>query len=359
MAHDFNNMLAVILGTAELVRAERGTDASFQEDLANITAAATRASELTAQLLAFGRRQVLEPQVLDPNEVVKALFPLLKRSLPENIELQVSLGPGVPSVMVDAAQLDQVLVNLAVNARDAMPQGGTLSIGTIERELDEHYAAAHPGVAPGRYVEISVSDTGVGMTDEVRARVFEPFFTTKERGKGTGLGLATVHGIVSQSGGHLHVYSEPGKGACFRVYFPTTERRASAMGRPGPQRTPFSGHVLLVEDSDLVRVPIRRMLVSLGFDVTEASGGKDAISAFLGAERPVDVLLTDVVMRDLGGQEVAAELKRRAPDLKVLFMSGYTENAIAHFDVLEPDVSFLSKPFTLDKLRDALARMLA
>ncbi len=193
---------------------------------------------------------------------------------------------------------------------------------------------------------------------EVQSRVFEPFFTTKASGKGTGLGLATVHGIVSQSGGHLHVYSEPGKGACFRVYLPITQRSPAAVAAVAERVAPFCGKVLLVEDSDLVRAPIRRRLSSLGFDVTEASGGREAISACLGADRPFDVLLTDVVMRDLGGPAVAAELKRHAPDMKVLFMSGYTENAIVHQGVLDPGLNFISKPFTLDGLRAALARVL-
>ncbi len=359
VAHDFNNMLTVILGTVDLLRAEHAGDEPLDNDLRNIGEAASKAAELTAQLLAFGRKQVLEPQVLKPNEVIRGLVPLLRRSIPENIELNVICADDVANVLVDVARLEQVIVNLVVNARDAMSQGGRLTIGTSNRELDEAYAAGHPEVIPGKYVEITVSDTGVGMNEEVRARIFEPFFTTKGQNKGTGLGLATVHGIVRQSGGHVYVYSEPGAGTCFRVYLPQSMAVASAAAlEPVPSQSVFSGHVLLAEDSDLVRGPIKRMLMALGFRVTEARSGKEALAAFLAATDPIDLVLTDVVMRDVGGRELASAIMARDTSVRVLFMSGYTENAIVHQGVLDPDVSFISKPFTIKSLRAAIAQSL-
>ncbi len=360
VAHDFNNMLSVVLGTTDLLKMEHQDDRALVEDLQMIDDAATKAAELTSQLLAFGRKQVLEPQVLDPNRVVRGLVSLLQRSMPENIELRVSCAERVPNVTVDIARLEQVIVNLVVNARDAMPQGGRLTIGTCEREVDAAYAGEHSDVVPGRYVEIAVSDTGHGMTDEVRTRIFEPFYTTKTHGKGTGLGLATVHGIVRQSGGHIQVYSEPGRGSSFRVYLPCTEAEPTVVGEEYPLRhEEFSGRVLLVEDNDLVRDRVGRMLTALGFRVTETGGGEEAIAAFLAAAEPFELVLTDVVLRDISGPELVAELRRRRPDTRVLFMSGYTENAMEGAGALEHNASFISKPFTRKGLETAIAKVYA
>jgi PAS domain S-box-containing protein len=359
VAHDFNNMLTVILGTSDIIIATEKTNEPLRTDLESIHTAATKAAELTAQLLAFGRKQVLEPQVVSLNDVIFGLIPLLKRSLPESIELIVDCTPGIANVSVDAAQLDQVLVNLVVNARDAMPQGGKLRISTKERDFDDAYAAGTPEVAPGRYVEISVCDTGTGMSAEVLARIFEPFYTTKAPGKGTGLGLATVHGIIRQSGGHIQAQSEVGKGSCFCVYLPKTTQNITTESPPPTGSPQLSGHVLLVEDNDLVRVPIRRMLHALGFLVTEADGGKEALAAYVEAKPPIDLLVTDVIMRDTSGTLVAAELQKLNPTLKVLFMSGYTENAIVRNGAMIPGTNFIAKPFTIDKLGAALLHVLA
>lgn len=360
IAHDFNNMLTVILGTVDVLNSEQRADARLTEDLDSIAEAATRAADLTAQLLAFGRKQVLEPQVLQPNEVIGGLVPLLKRSLPENIELNVSYAKDVANILVDVARMEQVVVNLVVNARDAMPHGGRLTLGTCNRELDDDYAAGHPEVVPGRYVEITVSDTGIGMDEEVLARIFEPFFTTKSHSKGTGLGLATVHGIVRQSGGHVYVYSEPGKGSCFRVYFPqSSASQAPISVAPIPTVSRFTGNVLLVEDSDLVRAPIKRMLEALGFKVRDASGGSEAIHCHRDAKNRFDLVLTDVVMRDMNGPELARAIRANVPDMPIIFMSGYTENAIVHQGVLDPGVTYISKPFTLKSLQTTIAKVLS
>lgn len=359
VAHDFNNMLTVILGTVDVLKLDREADTALAEDLRSIEEAAVRAADLTAQLLAFGRKQVLEPQVLEPNEVIRAVVPLLRRSIPENIQLDVDYADDVSNVLVDVARFEQVIVNLVVNAKDAMPEGGRLRLGTCNRDLDDVYATEHPEVVPGKYVEVTVSDTGTGMTDEVRARIFEPFFTTKPHGKGTGLGLATVHGIVRQSGGHLHVDSKPDHGTCFRVYLPQSDAEATFQSvQPVSSWGTLSGRVLLVEDSDLVRAPIRRMLISLGFRVIEAMGGEQALRLYRAADAPIDLVLTDVVMRDFGGPELARRIWELQPNVPVLFMSGYTENAIVHRGVLDAGVSFVSKPFTLKSLRAAIAQVL-
>lgn len=360
VAHDFNNMLTVIVGTVDLLKFEQKENKALERDLQNIGEAASKAAELTAQLLAFGRKQVLEPQVLQPRDVILALQPLLRRSLPESIELVIDCAPELSNVRVDAARLEQVLVNLAVNARDAMPQGGRLTIRTRDRQLDEAYAAEHPEVVPGEYVEIAVLDTGTGMTQEVRARIFEPFFTTKAHGKGTGLGLATVHGIVRQSGGHLEVSSEVGIGSAFSVYLPRCDAELSSLSlEPVPSQQRFRGNVLLVEDSDLVRGPIRRMLEALGFKVVEAAGAKEALAAYLAADEVIDLVLTDIVLRDQNGVELALAIREHQADARVVFMSGYTDNPAVHQGLLDPEVNFISKPFTIRSLRSAIAQVLA
>jgi two-component system cell cycle sensor histidine kinase/response regulator CckA len=361
VAHDFNNMLTVILTTADLARLnrERTLDPPLHEDLHNISEAASKAAELTAQLLACGRRQVLAPQVLSLNQVIQGITPLLKRSLPENIELDVKCDPTVANVLADGSQLEQVLVNLVVNARDAMPVGGKLSLATCNSDLDDGYAAGHPEVVPGKYVQLSVCDTGVGMTKEVRSQIFEPFYTTKAHGKGTGLGLATVHGIVRQSGGHVNVYSEPGKGSCFRVYLPATDQTPNATESQAPtHQEKLMGHVLLVEDNDLVRKPVGRMLKLMGLHVTEANGGVEALAALQAATSRIDILLTDVVMCDTTGPELAEKVVKMYPHIQVLHLSGYTEDAIIAHGELSQGVHFISKPFTRSRLQEAIGSLL-
>jgi PAS domain S-box-containing protein len=360
VAHDFNNMLTVILATTELARSSNDVNSSQLEDLETIEDAAKRASQLTYQLLAFGRKQVVEPRVLNINSAISTLAPLLGRSIPENVELKLNCATNLPDVIVDASQFDQVLVNLVVNARDAMPNGGRIVITTANRVLSAEYCSKHVGVAPGRYVEISVTDTGEGMSQEVLDRVFEPFFTTKAPGKGTGLGLSSVHGMVQRSGGHIFASSVIGVGSTFSVYFPSTTQTQAPPSSEiliGPDT--LTGHVLLVEDSDLVRMSIRKMLLAIGVEVTEAPGGQQAIAMYATLAKPITLILTDVIMRDMNGVQLVAELTKSDPMLKVLFMSGYTDEMIGHHGVLSPGVNFISKPFTIDELKTAIVRTIA
>ena len=359
VAHDFNNMLTVILATTDLARSSDDVNPAILEDMETIEDAAKRASQLTYQLLAFGRKQVIEPRVLNLNSAISTLAPLLGRSIPENVELKLIYATNLSDVIIDAAQFDQVLVNLVVNARDAMPNGGRIVITTANRVLDAEYCDKHLGVVPGPYVEISVADTGEGMSQDVLDRVFEPFFTTKAPGKGTGLGLSSVHGMVQKSGGHIFASSVLGVGSTFSVYFPvTTQPQTLPSSETSIGTDTLSGHVLLVEDSDLVRASIRKMLLSIGLEVTEAPGGQQAIATYAALSKPVTFLLTDVIMRDMNGVQLVDELTKSDPKLRVLFMSGYTDEMIGHHGVLSPSVNFIAKPFTIDQLRAAIIRTL-
>jgi CheY-like chemotaxis protein len=358
IAHDFNNLLNVIMGYASLLtrRVSAGADASR---LAQIVKAAERAAGLTRQLLAFSRKQVLEPRVLDLDTVVGELGGMLRRLIGEDVELVLQPGAGLWPVKADPGQLEQVVMNLAVNARDAMPQGGTLTISTANVEVDPEEAWRHPTVAAGRYVVLTVRDNGCGMDQEVQSHIFEPFFSTKEKGKGTGLGLATVYGVVQQTGGQIRVESAPGRGAAFHIYLPPTE--AAPTSAPAPARVePRRGAetVLLVEDEDSLRELAAEVLEGLGYRVLVAVDGKDALRVAQGAKGPIDLLLTDVIMPGLSGREVAARLAPARPGLHVLFMSGYTDEAIAHHGVLEPGMRLLNKPFTPDQLAQAVAHAL-
>jgi PAS domain S-box-containing protein len=351
VAHDFNNLLTAILGYCNLMLEELPREDPLRGDLEEIHSAGERAAALTRQLLAFSRRQMLQPQVVDINTIVQQLEKLLRRLISEDVELKTALAPELMPVRVDPASIEQILVNLAVNARDAMPLGGRLTIETSNVELDEAYAVTHMTVKPGSYVMLAVSDTGQGMDEATRARVFEPFFTTKEQGKGTGLGLATVYGMVKQSGGYIWVYSEPARGTVFKVYLPHAENRIQANPEHPGRRQTDGMHgwetVLLVEDEDAVRALGREVLRRHGYVVLEARHGVDAIRV---AERHTDdihLMVTDLVMPHMSGRALAERLSNVRPKMKVLFMSGYTDHAVMHRD-LTPGSAFIQKPFTPD-----------
>jgi two-component system cell cycle sensor histidine kinase/response regulator CckA len=347
VAHDFNNLLTVILGFCELLLESAGPDDPHRFDITEIQKAGTRAAALTSQLLAFSRKQIIEPKMLDLNAILDDMRPMLGRLLREDVKILLGLRPRLGCVKADRSQVEQVVLNLAVNAQDAMPGGGTLTIETANVDLDEHYAAMHSAVKPGSYVVLIVTDSGAGMSPYVMEHLFEPFFTTKAEGKGTGLGLATVHGIAARSGGSVNVYSEVGRGSSFKVYFPQVAPATTSVGQPAILPKPGTGTetVLVVEDAEALRELTRRLLSTLGYTVLVAANADQAIQLF--AENPaIDVLLTDVVMPGLSGPDLSQQLMKRRPWLKVIYMSGYTDEAIVQHGVLQPGIAFLHKPFT-------------
>ena len=348
VAHDFNNLLTAILGSADLVLDSLTPGVPAREELEEIRKAALRAADLTRQLLAFSRQQVIAPTALNPNEVVANMDKLLRRLLGEDVELRTRLTPDLVTVKADPSQLEQVVLNLAVNARDAMPNGGKLTIETQNVELDAAYVRGHISAQPGPYAMIAVSDTGVGMDAATQARIFEPFFTTKEIGKGTGLGLATVYGIVKQSGGWIWVYSEPGQGTTFKIYLPrVTEAVPPAAVTPAPPASVRGSEtILLVEDDEMIRNLVQKVLQANGYRVLVAANGRDAERVAGQHEGPIHLLMTDVVMPGMNGREVAERLAAARAGVRVLYLSGYTDDAIVHHGVLEPGVAFLQKPFT-------------
>jgi PAS domain S-box-containing protein len=361
VAHDFNNLLTAILGYCELLLADLDPDDQRQTDIAEIQKAGTRAAGLTRQLLAFSRKQIIEPTLLDLNVVVTGMRTMLGRLIGEDLKVVLALQPELARVKADRGQVEQIVMNLAVNARDAMPGGGTVTIETANVDLDERYAKMHLAVTPGPHVVLTVTDTGTGMTPQVLARLFEPFFTTKELGKGTGLGLATVHGIVARSGGSVIVHSEVGKGTSFKVYFPRADGAEMVVDAPPPVARPRarSETVLVAEDAEGLRELARRLLQRQGYTVLVAANADEAIRLFE-QNASIDVLLTDVVMPGTSGPELTRQLVERRPALKVIYMSGYTVDAIVHHGVLDPGIAFLHKPFTSEtlgrKIREVLDR---
>ena len=371
VAHDFNNLLSVILSYATLAREQLGDEHAVTPDLREIEAASRRAAQLTSQLLAISRQQVVERRVLDVNEIVGDVCRMLRRLVGENVELRTRLARDLSPVLGDAGHVEQILLNLAVNARDAMPQGGTLTIETASVMLDEAATSGRLDTTPVPHVMIAVSDTGVGMDRETQARIFEPFFTTKPKGKGTGLGLSTVFGIVQQSGGFVWVYSEPGRGTTFKIYFPAIpkdhapdapSREAADHRRAGSGRV--NGHpppratVLLVEDDAQVRKLTRSILERDGYTVIVAESAADALR--IAAENGrIDVLCTDVVMPGMNGPELAQAIRARRPGVKVLYMSGYTGDVVVHHGVPDHGLAFVQKPLTPASLSRAVEQVLS
>ena len=362
VAHDFNNLLGVILGHAELMESSEEPENLADRHVQAIRQAAQHAASLTAQLLAFGRRQVLQVSVLDLNDVVGETSSLVRRLIGEDIEVHICAESELGKVRADPVQMQQVIMNLVANARDAMPRGGKITIETANVELDAEYTKRHEGASPGQWVLLAVSDTGLGMDQETKARIFEPFFTTKGLGRGTGLGLASVYGIVKQCGGLIFVYSEPGKGTSFKIYLPQVEDSAkeekAAFPVPG-KRQAGSETVLLVEDDTELRSLTREFLELFGYTVLEARNSEEARQAVEFHKEIIHLLITDVVLPDESGPKLAEALTRRRPGLKVLYVSGYTENAIVHHGLLDAGIAFLQKPYSCDamihKVREVLA----
>jgi signal transduction histidine kinase len=361
VAHDFNNILAVIMGYTDMIASDLAPESGLRKYTDEIRGASERAAGLTRQLLVFSRKQTVQPVVLDIDEVVKDVDKMLRRLIDENIEMTIVSGKQVGHIKSDAGYVGQVLMNLVVNARDAMPKGGKLTIATDNVTLDENYARAHPGAGPGEFVMLSVSDTGTGMTDEVKARVFEPFFTTKPLHKGTGLGLATCQTIVQQSGGRIVVESELGKGTTFKIYFPRVELPLDVAARPAragllPRGTET---LLVVEDEPSVRHLACGVLRAQGYEVLSASNGQDALHAAREHNgSPIRLVVTDVIMPVMGGRVMAEWLKTTYPALKILFTSGYTDDAITRHGVFETGVEFLPKPYTPASLSQKVRALL-
>ena len=362
VAHDFNNLLTVIIGNAELALMNVIKDESLRTGIEEIKKAGKKAASLTRQLLAFSRKQVIMPKVIDLNKGINETKNMLKHTIGEDIEFLTILEPELEKVYADSGQIDQIIMNMVVNARDAMPQGGKLTIETANADLNKNYFREHDikEEKPGHYVMLTVSDTGSGMDKETREHIFEPFFTTKEVGKGTGLGLSTVYGIVKQNNGFVWVYSEPGRGSTFKVYLPKVKGDAEPKEKEqSPVDDPIGSEtVLIVEDDYGLRKFAQEVLRNYGYRVIVAENGEDALRVSEEYEGPIHLLLTDVVMPRMGGKELTERLQPLYSRMKVIYMSGYTDNAIVHHGVLAPGVNFLEKPFTLEglgrKVRKAL-----
>ncbi len=350
VAHDFNNLLNVINGYSELLLESLPEEDPKRKDLEQIKEAGLRAATLTSRLLAFGRKQILQPEILNLNDVIENISTMLRRLIREDIQLDILPQPGLGKVYADPGQIQQVIMNLSVNARDAMPLGGELIIETANVDFDTDYVANHPETKVGSYIMLAISDNGTGMSAETKSRLFEPFYTTKERGKGTGLGLPTVYGIVKQSGGFIWVYSEPGKGSTFKVYLPRVEGQDERLRSEGTEAIAFQGceTVLIVEDETAVRTLISRILRDQGYTVLVASNGMEALRISREYKSAIHLILTDVVMPGMRGTALASRIQTERPDIKALFISGYTDNGVVHNGALDPEVAFLQKPFTVE-----------
>jgi hypothetical protein len=369
VAHDFNNLLGVILNYAAFVSEEIDTvtadNASPQwkavsEDVGQIRRAAERAAGLTRQLLSFARREVIQPQVVDLNNLLTDMVTILRRTLGADLELVTDLAEGLPLVLVDPGQIDQTILNLAVNARDAMPEGGSLTIATDHLRVDRAYAAEWSSVLPGDYVRVTVADTGKGMPPEVIKHAFEPFYTTKNKGEGSGLGLATVYGAVTQAEGHVRIQSEPGRGTTFTILLPVTTQSAAEAARTAPSdRSSYGLTALIVEDEDALREVTRRLLTRKGYTVITAANGAEAITAANSYQGTIDLLLTDVIMPQMLGREAAEQIQQTRPEIRVLYMSGYAQPVLASEGRLDPDVALLDKPFTERELLDKVSATVA
>ncbi len=362
VAHDFNNILSIILGYGEIMLAKIHPGDPLREDIQQIVNAGRRSAELTHQLLAFSRKQTLKPEALDLNSVVLDLEKMLRRLIGENIALTMALAEDLAHILADPGQIEQVIMNLAVNARDAMPAGGKLVMETANVVLDEDFARLHPGTVPGNYALLAVTDTGCGMDEDTMAQIFEPFFTSKEEGKGTGLGLSTVYGIVKQTGGNIYVHSEPGNGTTFKIYLPRTEElpKLKATGTAKEALMGGNEHILVVEDEESLRKLMDAILSRLGFKVTLAENGGAALSLMEDEGLAPDLVITDMVMPGISGAMMVDRLRRNRPNLEVLYMSGYTEDTIVNQGVHDPWTSFIHKPFSIKdlalKVREALQR---
>jgi two-component system, cell cycle sensor histidine kinase and response regulator CckA len=362
VAHDFNNILSIILSYSALILDDLGQESQMSQDVLEIRTAGERAADLTRQLLAFSRRQILQPAVVDLNQVLAGMEKMFRRVIGEDIQLNMLPAPEPALANVDPGQFEQVIMNLAVNARDAMPEGGNLSVEISRVELGQSYADDHAGVTPGPHLMVAVTDTGIGMDRQTQARIFEPFFTTKPPGKGTGLGLPTVFGIVRQSGGHIWVYSEPAKGTTFKIYLPPARSEARpALTEPGMARPDSSNGdetILVVEDDERLRKVTRTVLTRHGYRVLEARSGGDALLICEQSADPIHLLLTDVIMPHMAGPELATRLTAVRPRLSVVYMSGYTDNAVLRRRILEKQAAFVQKPFRpevlLTKVRQVL-----
>jgi len=358
VAHDFNNLLTVILSYSEMLLAGNLAP-EFRGDLEEISTAARRATALTRQLLTFSRKAIVQARPVDMNDMVRGMQPMLRRLLATNIGLSATLSATVAVVLADPSQLEQILMNLVVNASDAMPDGGSLAIETRNVDLDRSYAQTHVGVQPGPYVLLAVTDTGIGMDAATVAKAFEPFFTTKDVGRGTGLGLATVYAITKQLDGHVWVYSEPGHGASFKIYLP----RHASIQTPEEPKAPHSapeqrtGTALLVEDDDSVRRAVRRMLERIGYSVLEAPDGETGLSVAAGYQGTIDIVITDLMMPRMNGGDFAAALAKTHPTLRVVFASGYTDDTVVRRGLLTEEHVFLQKPFTAEQLAQAIAKL--
>ena len=361
IAHDFNNLLTIIQGYSAVALDTVEKHSPLYDDINEVNKAALRAAALTKQLLAFSRRQVLEPKVLNLNHLVSDMDRMLRRLIGEDVDLVTILEPTLESVRADPGQIEQTIMNLAVNSRHAMRQGGRLTIETANVELDDAYARIHEGVVAGTYVMLAVSDTGTGMDEETKRSIFEPFFTTKTPGEGTGLGLSMVYGFVKQSGGTIWVYSEPGKGSTFKIYLPRVEQRPNVISQPQPAKPALGFEtILVVEDEEGVRKLIASILVKNGYTVLQARDGNEALSLCEAHTDPIQLLFSDVVMPQMSGPELAVRLASLQPEMKVLFMSGYTDNPVVLHGIIDADMPFLHKPFTpaglTEKVREVLAK---